>query len=267
MSVKSPSDSWHQLAVEYDVFFIDLWGVLIDGEQCFPYAVECLTFLKNQGKAVILISNTPTIGAIMSEQLSSLGISRSLYQAIVTSGDTTRYLLSAGTAPHKTIVGSCYYYIGEAQHEQLLQGLPYLRVSQPDEAEFILLTATDSAFQSPEDFQVFLEKKVTMLCVNPDLQTLSLQGEKQFCAGSVAQMYEKLGGVAIYIGKPFLDIFVLAHSYVKFVDKASIVMVGDTLHTDIKGALDYGIKAALVNKKLSSFQGIKPDHVFVNFTQ
>ncbi|NEP51336.1 MAG: TIGR01459 family HAD-type hydrolase [Moorea sp. SIO3C2] len=266
MMVKIRTDSWHQLTDKFDVFFIDLWGVIIDGEQCFPYAVEWLTFLKRQGKAVVLISNTPTIGVLMSEQLSSLGISQALYQAIVTSGDTTRYLLSTNTAVHKTIVGSHYYYIGEAQHEQLLQGLPYSRVNQPDEAEFILLTATDSAFQSPQDFKVFLEKKVTMLCVNPDLHTLSLLGKKQFCAGSVAKMYEQLGGAVIYIGKPFLDIFALAHSYVKSTDKAGIVMVGDTLYTDIKGALDYGIKTALVNKKLSS-QGIKPDYVFVQFTQ
>ncbi|NES79670.1 MULTISPECIES: TIGR01459 family HAD-type hydrolase [Okeania] len=266
MRVNSFIDSWHELAERFDVFFIDLWGVLIDGERCFPYAIEWLTFLKNQGKTVVLISNTPTIGASMSEQLLSLGISQTLYQAIVTSGDTTRYLLSADTAANKTIVGSHYYYMGEAQHEQLLQGLPYSRVNQPQEAEFILLTATDSAFESPQDFQVFLEIKVTMLCVNPDLHTLSLLGEKRFCAGSVAQMYQQLGGTVIYIGKPFPDIFALAHSHVNFVDKAGIVMVGDTLYTDIKGGLDYGFKTALVNKKLSS-QDIKPDYVFMQFTQ
>ena len=38
MSVKISTDSWHQLATQFDVFFIDLWGVLIDGKQCFPYA-------------------------------------------------------------------------------------------------------------------------------------------------------------------------------------------------------------------------------------
>lgn len=266
MSVKIRTDSWHELAAQFDVFLIDLWGVLIDGDQCFPYAVEWLTFLKSQGKTVILISNTPTLGTSMSEQLSSLGISQTLYQAIVTSGDTTRYLLSADTVAKKTIVGSRYYYMGEAQHQQLLQGLSYSRVNQPDEAEFILLTATDSAFESPEDFQVFLERQVTMLCINPDLHTLSLLGKKRFCAGSVAQMYQQLGGVVIYIGKPFLDIFSLAHSYVKSTDKADIVMVGDTLHTDIKGGLDYGIKTALVNQKLSS-QDLQPDYVFVQFTQ
>ena len=159
MTVKSRTDSWHQLAQRFDVFFVDLWGVLIDGEQCFPYAVEWLTFLKNRGKAVVLISNTPTLGTVMSEQLSSIGISPSFYQAIVTSGDTTRYLLRGDSGANKNILGSRYYYIGEAKHERLLQGLPYSRVNQPDEAEFILLTATDSAFQEPQDFEIFLEKK------------------------------------------------------------------------------------------------------------
>ena len=266
MNAKTRTDRWHKLAKQFDIFFIDLWGVLIDGEQCFPYALEWLTFLQEQGKTVVLISNTPTLGTVMSEQLSSIGISPAFYQAIVTSGDTTRYLLRGDRGANKTILGYRYYYIGEAQHEQLLQGLPYSRVNRPDEAEFILLTATDSAFQEPQDFQVFLERKVTMLCVNPDLHVLSLLGEKHFCAGSVAQMYEGLGGSVIYIGKPFLDIFTLAHSHVNFTDKAGIVMVGDTLHTDIKGALDYGIETALVNKKLSS-EDIKPDRVFVQFTK
>ncbi|MEL7034800.1 MAG: hypothetical protein AAFO04_04170 [Cyanobacteria bacterium J06592_8] len=74
MTVKSLIDSWHELADQFDVFFIDLWGVLIDGERCFPYAIAWLTFLKSQGKTIVLISNTPTMGEFMSEQLSIASI-------------------------------------------------------------------------------------------------------------------------------------------------------------------------------------------------
>ena len=45
-----------------------------------------------------------------------------------------------------------------------------------------------------------------MVCTNPDL--IVHRGSKtEYCAGSVAAIFEKLGGKVIYFGKPYPDIY------------------------------------------------------------
>ena len=48
-----------ELIVKYDIFFIDLWGVIHNGKKIFENAIEVLKNIKNQGKVIVLISNAP----------------------------------------------------------------------------------------------------------------------------------------------------------------------------------------------------------------
>ena len=43
----------------YDVYFIDLWGVIHNGINLFKNAINVLDELKKQQKKVVLISNAP----------------------------------------------------------------------------------------------------------------------------------------------------------------------------------------------------------------
>ena len=70
-----------------------------------------------------------------------------------------------------------------------------------------------------------------MICTNPDL--IVDRGEKrEFCAGSVAAAFEKMGGEVVYFGKPFPEV------YNQSIDnnKKKVLAIGDNLNTDIKGA-------------------------------
>ena len=69
-----------------------------------------------------------------------------------------------------------------------------------------------------------------MLCTNPDL--IVHRGLKtEFCAGSVAAVFEKLGGKVTYFGKPYPEIYNFC------IEKnETILAIGDNLRTDIRGA-------------------------------
>jgi len=75
-----------------------------------------------------------------------------------------------------------------------------------------------------------------MICTNPDL-IVDRGGKRELCAGSVALVFEKMGGEVIYFGKPFPEV------YNQSIDNTNkkILSIGDNLNTDIKGAnlLDY----------------------------
>ena len=47
------------LAAQYDGFILDLWGVIHDGVNPLPGAIDTLTRLRALGKKSVLLSNAP----------------------------------------------------------------------------------------------------------------------------------------------------------------------------------------------------------------
>ena len=69
-----------------------------------------------------------------------------------------------------------------------------------------------------------------MVCTNPDL--IVHRGDtSEYCAGSLAAIFEKLGGKVIYFGKPYPEIY---NFCIKRNEK--VLVIGDNIRTDIKGA-------------------------------
>ena len=78
-------------------------------------------------------------------------------------------------------------------------------------------------------FENNLQKK--MICTNPDL-IVDRGNKRELCAGSVAMVFEKMGGKVVYFGKPYPEV------YNQSIDNKNkkILSIGDNLNTDIKGA-------------------------------
>ena len=70
-----------------------------------------------------------------------------------------------------------------------------------------------------------------MICTNPDL-IVDRGNKRELCAGSVAMVFEKMGGEVIYFGKPFPEVYNQAISN----EGKRVLSIGDNLNTDIKGA-------------------------------
>jgi ribonucleotide monophosphatase NagD (HAD superfamily) len=119
-----------------------------------------------------------------------------------------------------------------------------------------------------ELFKDHINKK--MICTNPDL--IVDRGEKrELCAGSVALVFEKMGGEVIYFGKPFPEVYKQAINS----EGKRVLSIGDNLNTDIKGAnlLNYSslIISNGVHREEIKKKGIdvisKKYEVIVNFIQ
>jgi ribonucleotide monophosphatase NagD (HAD superfamily) len=80
-----------------------------------------------------------------------------------------------------------------------------------------------------------------MICTNPDL--IVDRGEKrEYCAGSVAIIFKKLGGEVIYFGKPYPEVY--NHSTVS--NNKKVIAIGDNLNTDIKGAMNMNFDSLII---------------------
>ena len=76
-----------EIANNYEIFFIDLWGVVHNGVSLNPGAIEVLDNLKKENKKFILMTNAPRPRKSVANFLSKLNFNKDYYKNIFTSGD------------------------------------------------------------------------------------------------------------------------------------------------------------------------------------
>ena len=101
-------------------------------------------------------------------------------------------------------------------------------------SDYILCTGLfEEYFDDLNYYKNLLEKYLNkkMICTNPDL-IVDKGTKRELCAGSVAMVFEKMGGEVVYFGKPYPEV------YNQSIDNKNkrILSIGDNLNTDIKGA-------------------------------
>ncbi len=237
-----------ELAVQYDGFIVDLWGVIHDGITPFPGALDCLRRLAD--KKVLLLSNAPRRAEAAVEGLRRLGVADELYGAILTSGEATWRALRCRHDPWLAALGSRVYHLGPERDRSVIEGLDLAMVSAPGKADFVLNTGPDDHRNGEylDDFipelDACLASGLKMICANPDLEIVR-GGARILCAGALAAYYEARGGDVRSIGKPDPAIYRLALHMLNL-PAARILAVGDSLRTDIAGAAASGIPSAWV---------------------
>jgi HAD superfamily hydrolase (TIGR01459 family) len=238
------------LAADYDGFVLDLWGVIHDGVNAFPHAVDCLAHLRDAGKKTLLLSNVPRPNEAVRTMMRRMGIEDALYTDILTSGEAVRRALQAPPDPWWASLGQRVYHLGPERDKPVLEGLPLTQVETPAEADFVLNTGPDD-HRNPSDMNEFeptlqdcAQHRLPMICGNPDLVVIR-GGVRVLCAGSLALRYQELGGDVRSIGKPDPAIYqpVLAQLAMP---KQRVLAVGDSLRTDIAGAASVGLATCWV---------------------
>ena len=90
-----PTVTLNELSALYDVFFIDQFGVLRDGEAAYAGAPLALARLKAQGKTIVILSNSGRSGGYNAARLMRLGFDSGSFDHFVTSGDVALALLES----------------------------------------------------------------------------------------------------------------------------------------------------------------------------
>lgn len=225
----------------YDAIISDVWGVLHNGVIATPGAGEALKAARAMGKAVVLLTNAPRPPGSIRGQLTGFGVIDGISDAIVSSGGVTRDLLTReGDAP--------FYHLGPARDRAIYEGLA-VRPVPLEEARLILCSGLfDDETEQAEDYRPMLEeahrRNLRLICANPDL-VVERGNDLLPCAGAIADLYEKLGGDTIWVGKPHPLVYRYAREAIEQalgrpVDPARILCIGDALRTDVAGAVSAG---------------------------
>jgi HAD superfamily hydrolase (TIGR01459 family) len=231
-----------------DAVFCDVWGVLHNGVAAFREASLALERIrKARPIAVVLLSNAPRPSSHVLPQLARLGVRRTAFDAMATSGDLCRTII-AGRKPQR------FLHLGPARDGGLFEGLGLEPADEAD-ADYILCTGLyEDTTETPEDYRAtfdrLLARRLPMLCANPDL-VIDRGGTTIYCAGALAELYAAMGGETEVIGKPYGAVYGEAQRIAEGIlgrptRPESILAIGDSLRTDIAGAAAFGATSLLV---------------------
>ncbi len=247
------------IAEGYDLFLIDQWGVIHNGETPYEGAIDTLAKLRALGRPVVILSNSARRTHVGIEKMDAMGIPREYYDHLVTSGEQTWQALYHRKDPfHAGLGRRCLLFSWGDDRGLTGGGIDLERVAHVSEADFILMAGTNR--EPLEHYEPALQeaiaRNIPMICANPDLVSVTPEGDLVICPGQVARRYEEIGGTVQWHGKPNRAVYEAC--FARYPDAKRILGIGDSLHHDIAGAAAAGIDSLFIAAGIhASALGIK----------
>tara|TARA_B100002019_G_scaffold32743_1_gene26717 strand:- start:1283 stop:2092 length:810 start_codon:yes stop_codon:yes gene_type:complete len=223
---------------DFDLLFIDIWGVLHNGINLFNDSVYALDQIEKLNKEYVLLTNAPRPNSTVIKFLKKMGLDQSKCDKVFTSGQAALKYLNSDFKKLR------FYHIGPPRDFDLFKLFEEYKVDNIEDCDFLLCTGLFEDFEKDLKFYENLFKNKVdkkLICTNPDL--VVDRGEiREFCAGSVAKVFEKLGGKVEYFGKPYP----LVYNQAATINNKKVLCIGDNLNTDIKGANIQNFKSLFI---------------------
>ena len=212
----------------YQLFYIDLWGVVHNGVSLHEKAINTLKEITKKDKEYVLLTNAPRPNSAVKIFLEKMGMEKEIRDHVYTSGEAALNYLN------KNHFNDKFFHIGPPRDFDLFKDFKQNKSEKILESKYILCTGLyDNYDRELTYYKNLLEKYIDkkMICTNPDL-IVDRGNQRELCAGSIAMVFEKMGGNVIYFGKPYPEVY---NQSIENKNK-KILSIGDNLNTDIRGA-------------------------------
>ncbi len=230
----------------YDLFFIDIWGVVHNGIRLYDNSIEVLENLSNLNKEFILLTNAPRPNSTVVNFLKKMGLNK-FFKNVFTSGEAAlKYLI-------KDLKNKKFFHIGPSIRDfELFKSFEKNKVLNIKDADYLLCSGlfddhSDDLNYYKSLFSEHISKK--MICTNPDL-IVDRGDKREYCAGSVAKIFEEIKGEVIYFGKPYPPVYNLSSE----TKNKKVLCIGDNLNTDIKGANIQNYDSLLITSGIHRYE-------------
>ena len=250
-----PEISIDELIERYTVLLLDIYGVLADATGALPGAIALIDKLNRSNKPYYLLTNDASkLPATAARRYRSFGLAIA-ENCIISAGS----LLTGHFRRHGLTGKDCIVLGPEdsRRHVELAGGV----VVTPKDHFEVLVIGDQSGFpflQTMDDVlsAIFARldqgERVSLILPNPDLIYPKRNGGFGFASGSVATIMEAALALRYpgrhdlcfaRLGKPHTALFAEAK---RRCNNHDMVMIGDQLETDIRGANAFGIDSALL---------------------
>jgi glycerol-1-phosphatase len=277
-----------ELTLRFEVLLLDAYGVLVDARGPLPGASELVASLNRMKKSYLVVTNDASRSpARTSERLRSYGIDASA-DRVLTSGS-----LLVEHFRRASLVGAGCIVLGPEDSEAYVRdagGVVLPLFTEDVAAVRAIVVGDESGFPFLEGIDRALtvayrrldrREPLHLVLPNPDLVYPKATGAYGFAAGSIAEILECALRTRypdrleiprfVRLGKPNRAIFDEAH---RRTGSMNMVMLGDQIETDVRGAKAFGIAAALVTTGVTNAPGaleslpeaVRPDFLLESIT-
>ena len=258
---------------QFELILLDSYGVLCRGVDPVEGATEAIQLMRDNHKAFCVVSNdTMTNKAVAAEKYQKRGFDFTASEVLTSLDITEQFLKTVSKPEHFGVVAAL-----DHPSNALMQGMVRLNALNgeiPEQVDALLfLTGAGWTAKMQDNLVRSGRGRLFELHIgNPDVGAPN--GEHiaatpgYFLSDFVEQTQQQTSPV-LY-GKPDLSIFTEAFNQAGVTDPSKVLMVGDTLYTDILGGSAMGFKTLLLQcgiylgrdiEEQIKLAGITPDFI------
>lgn len=246
------------LLERYDAFFFDAFGTFYcQHEELYPGALEMYQKVRATGKPMRLVTNAAS--SAIPQMVESLARMKIPFEAseIFSSGDLFLDLAA------KLKIREAFY-IGRPGGMSFLEKAGVKASTNPTENTVIVSATAKENSETALALEILKRPNAKLVVLNPDAWAPRMRRPREAVSGALAhELFLQTNAQTFYAGKPFRELYEKALASLGWKDPKKAVMIGDTLATDIGGAQNAGLDAALILGRNQPPAELKTDEAFL----
>lgn len=268
-----------EIALKYKIIFFDAYGVLKNHKGILPGVKEMFNFLiDNNIDYYILTNDASRSPELLAQKYHAAGVTEITIEKIISSG-MLAYEYIQSKVPHGKIAylgteASAYYVLHKNVEAISITNLDLNNCETVNALVFLDDEGYDWNVDLNKTLNLLRKRSIPVIVANTDATYPVAHNDVAISVGALADMLERVARKTfIRFGKPDSQIFSYAMNNAVQNDitcKKEILMVGDSLATDVIGGNKFGIDTCLVlsgNIQPQNYElliqslGITPDYV------
>ncbi|RFZ84992.1 HAD-IIA family hydrolase [Mucilaginibacter terrenus] len=248
-------EDFREIIDNYEVVFFDAFGVIKNYGGLVPGIEKTFDYLEEVGKEYYIVTNDASRSpAQLAESYHKKGLTAIAADRVISSGMLTKEYLDLkvdeGIVAYLGTEDSAHYIDSSGLHT-----LPVSAINDDNiDSVNALVFLDDEGFDWFSDLNravnILRRRNIPAIVANTDKAYPLSVKDVSIAIGGLAGMVENIVGKKfIRFGKPDSQIFMFAYDLIRDyrpINKTEIVMVGDTLQTDILGGNKFGLDTVLV---------------------
>lgn len=248
-------ENFKSIIDRYEIIFFDAFGVIKTYQGLVPGIEKTFAYLEAEKKEYYIVTNDASRSpAQLADKYHKMGLTAISSDRVVSSGMLTKEYLDL------KVSDGIVAYLGtpDSAHYIETSGLSTLPVSEVNNSNIdkvnALIFLDDEGFNWCDDLNktvnILRKRTIPVIVANTDHAYPLSVNDVSIAIGGIASMIENIVGKKfIRFGKPDSQMFMFTYDLIReyrTIGKKDIVMVGDTLQTDILGGNKFGLDTVLV---------------------
>jgi len=248
-------ENFKSIIDKYDIIFFDAFGVIKTYQGLVPGIEKTFEYLEAKNKEYYIVTNDASRSPVqLAESYHRNGLTAITPERIVSSGMLTKEYLDLkvldGIVAYLGTTDSAHYIESTGLHTLPVSGIDSTNIDKVNALIFLDDEGFDWQTELNKAVNILRRRTIPVIVANTDRAYPLSVHEVSIAIGGIASMIESVVGKQfIRFGKPDSQMFMFAYDLIReyrSITKQQIVMVGDTLQTDILGGNKFGLDTVLV---------------------